>query len=203
MYPSAPAGATIGACWIGADEDAARDALAPLGDVPGLVEVESNAAAYPDILLDAPPFDPDAPMPGFIGGNTLLVDLDAAAIDRLAGFRESTEASVLFLRSIGGAFGDVAQSDSAFPARDATWFAMAGGFDIPGLVDDAERARLTALWSDIEALGQGVYGNFTVSTDPAFVTKMYPPATRERLAAVKREWDPGNAFSRNHNIAPA
>jgi FAD/FMN-containing dehydrogenase len=203
MDPSAPAGATIAACWIGTDEDAARDALAPLRDVPGLVEVDSSATAYPDILLDGPAADPDAPMPGFIGGNTLLVDLDAAAIDRLAGFRESTDASVLFLRSMGGAYGDVAQDDSAFPARDATWFAMAGGFDIPGLVDDAERARLTSLWDDIEVLGQGVYGNFTMSTDSAVAAKMYPAATRNRLAAVKRVWDPGNAFSRNHNIAPA
>jgi FAD/FMN-containing dehydrogenase len=203
MDPSAPAGATIGACWIGTDEDAAREALAPLRDVPGLVEVESGATAYPDILLETPEFDPDSPMPGFVGGNTLLVDLDATAIDRLTGFRASTDASVLFLRSVGGAFGDIAQDDSAFPARDATWFAMAGGFDIPGLVDDAERARLTALWDDIEVLGQGVYGNFTTSTDSAIAAKMYPPATRERLAAVKRVWDPGNAFSRNHNIVPA
>ena len=167
------------------------------------MEVESRATAYPDILMDAPPFDPEAPMPGFVGGNTLLVDLDADVIDRLVGFRESSDMSVLFLRSVDGAFGDVPQDESAFPARRATWFAMAGGFDIPGLVDDAERARLSALWADIEARGAGVYGNFTMSTDPDWVRRMFPPATVARLAAVKREYDPGNMFSRNHNIAPA
>jgi len=203
MDPSAPAGATLSACWIGTDEDAARAALAPLAETGGLVEVESRATAYPDILMDAPPFDPEAPMPGFVGGNTLLVDLDADVIDRLVGFRESSDMSVLFLRSVGGAFGDVPQDESAFPARRATWFAMAGGFDIPGLVDDAERARLSALWADIEARGAGVYGNFTMSTDPDWVRRMFPPATVARLAAVKREYDPGNMFSRNHNIAPA
>jgi FAD/FMN-containing dehydrogenase len=32
---------------------------------------------------------------------------------------------------------------------------------------------------------------------------MYPPATLERLRAVKAVWDPGNLFRRNHNIRPA
>jgi FAD/FMN-containing dehydrogenase len=32
---------------------------------------------------------------------------------------------------------------------------------------------------------------------------MYPPATLERLRAVKAEWDPENLFRRNHNIRPA
>lgn len=202
MDPSAPAGATIGACWIGTDEDAARAALAPLRGVPGLVETESQVSAYPDILLEAPAFDPEAPMPGFVGGNTLLVELSDEAIERLVGFRESSDASVLFLRSLGGAYGDVAQVDSAFPARAATWFAMAGGFDIPGLIDDAERARLTGAWDAIESLGAGVYGNFTTSTDPSFAAKMYPAETSARLADVKRVWDPRNVFSRNHNVVP-
>jgi hypothetical protein len=32
---------------------------------------------------------------------------------------------------------------------------------------------------------------------------MYPPATLARLREVKRTWDPGNLFRRNHNILPA
>lgn len=202
MDPSAPAGATISACWIGADEAAARAALVPLLEASGVGEIEIAVQSYPDILLDMPGYDPAQPMPGFVGGNTLLRALDAEAIDRLAAFREAHPASVVFLRSLGGAYADIAPDATAWAARDATWFAMAGVFDIPGMLGDDERAAAVAEWSAIEDLGVGVYGNFTTSTDPDWVPRMYPPTTLARLGAAKRAWDPQNVFSRNHNIAP-
>ena len=106
-----------------------------------MTETELGVRAYPDILMEMPPADPEQPMPGFIGGNTLLRELTDDAIERLVSFREANQASVLFLRSLGGAFGDVPQDATAFPARDATWFAMAGAFDIPGLVTDEQPRR--------------------------------------------------------------
>ncbi|WP_249353725.1 FAD-binding oxidoreductase [Microbacterium sp. 2FI] len=203
MDPSAPPGAAIEAIWAGADEAAARVALAPLLAVAGVTEVEFGVRSYPDVLLEMPAADPEAPMPGFIGGNTLVPDLSDAAIDALVRFRQANEMSVMFLRSLGGAYADVPQEQTAFPARHATWFAMAGAFDIPGLVDDARRAAITADWEAIEVLGAGVYGNFTTSTDPSWVSRMYAPDTLARLAVIKRAWDPANVFCRNHNVAPA
>jgi len=203
MDPNAPAGATVTACWIGADEDAARVALAPIASAPGVTETELGVRAYPDILLEMPESDPAQPMPGFVGGNTLVRELGDGTIDRLVTFRQRHPASVLFLRSLGGAYGDVATDATAFGARDATWFAMAGAFDIPGMLDDDDRADALRAWAGVEALGEGVYGNFTTSTDPGWVGRMYPPATLRRLAEVKRAWDPGNVFSRNHNVLPA
>lgn len=203
MDPNAPPGATITACWIGDDEDAARDALAPVLAHDSVTENEIGVRSYPDILMDMPAADPDQPMPGFVGGNTLLRDLTHDAIDRLVTFREANAASVLFLRSLGGAFGDVPQDATPFPCRGATWFAMAGAFDVPGLVDDDTRPAIQGSWDAIEALGDGLYGNFTPSTDAGVVTRMYPPETMARLAAIKRQYDPQNLFCRNHNVAPA
>ncbi|TDN92367.1 FAD-binding oxidoreductase [Microbacterium sp. BK668] len=203
MDPNAPAGASIVAVWAGSDEEALRAALAPLLTVEGVVLNDLAARVYPDILLDHPVPEPEQQMPGFLGGNTLLPELDDDAIDALVSFRESTPASVLLLRSLGGAFGDVPQDATPFPARNATWFAMAGAFDIPGLVDDAQRARLEEAWAAIEARGAGVYGNFSTTTDPAFAERMYPAGTMARLAAVKATWDPRNVFARNHNVVPA
>lgn len=202
MDQNAPAGASVTAVWIGTDQEEARRALAPLAGARGVTEREFGVQDYPDVLLEAPEFDPEQPMPGFVGGNTLLPVLDDDAIEQLVAFRERHPASVAFLRSLGGAYGDVAQDDSAFPARDATWFAMAGAFDVPGMLDAPTRAQVVSEWEAIEAKGSGVYGNFTVSTDESFAERMYPPATMARLAAVKREWDPGNVFCRNHNVKP-
>lgn len=102
----------------------------------------------------------------------------------------------------GGAYGDVAPEATAFPAREAGWFAMAGAFDGPHL-DDAERARVEADWAAIEALGRGVYGNFLNATEPELVVKVYPVETMSRLRRVKAAWDPQNVFRRNHNVRPA
>jgi FAD/FMN-containing dehydrogenase len=203
MDPSAPAGASIVAVWAGTDEAALRAAIAPLLALEGVVENDLGVREYPEILLDHPLPPPDQQMPGFIGGNTLVPSLDDDIIDSLVAFRESAPASVLFLRSLGGAFGDVPQEATPFPARNATWFAMAGAFDIPGLVDDAERARLAAEWEAIEARGAGVYGNFSTTTDPAFAHRMYSAESMAELAAIKAKWDPRNLFSRNHNVVPA
>ncbi|HWI32372.1 MAG TPA: FAD-binding protein [Microbacterium sp.] len=202
MDPSAPAGATITACWIGDDVDAARAALGPVLALSGVEVNDLGVRPYPDILLEMPEFDPNQPMPGFIGGNTLLTDADDDVLDALATFRESNPASVLFLRSLGGAYGDVPDDATAFSPRGATWFAMAGAFDLPGTTTE-QRAAVEDEWARIEARGGGVYGNFTQAVDGSVVAKMYSPETSARLAKVKREWDPGNVFSRNHNVAPA
>ena len=111
---------------------------------------------------------------------------------------------MLFLRSLGGAFGDVPQERTAFPARDATWFAMAGAFDIPGLVHDEQPAADPGrVGRHRGARVRRCTATSRPSTDPGLVSRMYPPETMARLAAVKREWDPQNLFCRNHNVLPA
>ncbi|UJP10569.1 FAD-binding protein [Microbacterium sp. KUDC0406] len=200
MDPSAPAGARLIAVWAGAEEDALREVLAPIGALDG-VETAITTPAYRDILMEMPqPDDPDQQPPGFIGGNGLFAELDDDLIARLIAFRADHPASVVFLRSLGGAFGEVPQESTAFPARDATWFVMAGGFDIPGLVDDGARAAIAADWSRIEAGRLAEYGNFADTERPEAVPGMFTGAAYERLRAVKAEWDPQNVFRRNHNI---
>jgi FAD/FMN-containing dehydrogenase len=203
MDPSAPAGATITACWIGTDVAAARAALAPLLAVPGIVEDEVAVHRYPDVLMEMPAYDPDQPAPGFVGGNTLLAELDDDTLGLLTRFRAARPAAVLFLRSLGGAFSDVGQDETPFPARSATWFAMAGAFDVPGLLDAEGAESAQRDWADIEARGLGSYGNFSATPDQTWVPRMYPPSVRARLAAAKRVWDPANLFRYNHNVPPA
>jgi Berberine and berberine like len=49
----------------------------------------------------------------------------------------------------------------------------------------------------------GVYVNFVGDEGQDRVREAYPGETWDRLAAVKRRYDPGNLFRRNQNIPPA
>jgi hypothetical protein len=57
-----------------------------------------------------------------------------------------------------------------------------------------------------EALSGGVtrpaYVGFMGKEGEKGVRRAYPPATLERLAQVKRRYDPGNLFHLNLNVAP-
>ncbi|HWV50871.1 MAG TPA: BBE domain-containing protein, partial [Microbacterium sp.] len=203
MDPSAPAGASLSAVWAGADPDRLRDALAPITAIDG-VSTEITTPAYRDILMTppTPPEGEEQTPPGFIGGNGLFARLDDDLIDALVAFRAAYPASVVFLRSLGGAFGEVDQDSTAFPAREATWFVMAGAFDIPGLVDDDARVRILADWERIAQHRLAEYGNFTPVERPDGASGMHTLAAYDRLVGIKRTWDPDNLFRRNHNIVP-
>ena len=199
MDPSAPAGARLSAVWAGPEPERLRAVLAPVAELSD-VTVEITTPAYRDILMEMPAPDAESAPPGFIGGNGLFREFDDALIDQLVAFRQAHPASVVFLRSLGGAFADVAQDDSAFPARDATWFVLAGGFDIPGLIDDAERTALAREWAAIAAGRRAQYANFADQERHEDVPTLYDDAALTRLRALKRTWDPTNVFRRNHNI---
>ena len=49
----------------------------------------------------------------------------------------------------------------------------------------------------------GAYSNFLTDEGPERVRAAYPGATWERLARIKRQYDPANLFRLNQNIAPA
>ena len=203
MDPSAPAGARLSAVWAAPEPERLREVIAPISSIAG-VETTVSTPAYRDILLEMPhPEGDDVPAPpGFIGGNGLFAELDDQLIDDLVAFRRRYPASVLFLRSLGGAFADVAQEDTPFPARHATWFVMAGGFDIPGMLDDATREAIRADWERIESRRSAEYGNFASTERPHAVPDMFTAAAIARLREIKRTWDPRNLFRRNHNIVP-
>ena len=64
--------------------------------------------------------------------------------------------------------------------------------------------RVKSMWSQIGELTSPFgYGNLLSTVTPADVAAVYPPATYDRLAAVKARVDPENVFRGNHNIPPA
>ena len=72
----------------------------------------------------------------------------------------------------------------------------------PVQVIEATRPVLEAIWGRLGPHVNGAYANFLSSATEEDVAAIYPVETYQRLAAVKRQYDPGNLFACNHNVRP-
>jgi FAD/FMN-containing dehydrogenase len=104
----------------------------------------------------------------------------------------------------GGAVARVPAEATSFPRRD-TLFEMStdsGAWDDPALDDEyigwAQRAMAIASADAVP----GRYVNEIAESGPDISRSIYGDAIYDRLAAVKRTWDPDNVFRSNHNIEP-
>jgi FAD/FMN-containing dehydrogenase len=126
-----------------------------------------------------------------------LADLCAARVCDAPG-----NCSVSFLAQ-GGAIARVTEEATAFAGRSAAfWCGVETIWDEPAL-DDAHigwgRATMAALKP---FSGGGHYVNDVIEAGQGVARAIYGDAKYERLAALKRVWDPDNVFRLNHNISP-
>jgi FAD/FMN-containing dehydrogenase len=85
--------------------------------------------------------------------------------------------------------------------EDATAYSgRANTFHVVALGNN--RARLEAAWSGLSRHFTGYYLNLDTDTNPERIQGVFSAEKWERLVALKREWDPGNLFNDNFNIAP-
>ena len=111
------------------------------------------------------------------------------------------------LHHMGGAYGRVAEEETAFPNRSAQFWLNIYGF-WPDASDDAAMSAWVRRCSDAMApfAMAGQYVNFLGHDDRDPRQKalaVYGQSKLERLMAVKRRYDPENLFRINHNIPPA
>lgn len=97
------------------------------------------------------------------------------------------------LRAVGGAVADVAEDATAYAHRAANFSLVAIGGD-PGRLDRA--------WESIADHADGMYLSFDSSLRPERIAEAFPPATLERLRAIKAEVDPDGVFRDNFAIDP-
>ncbi|HEX5336697.1 MAG TPA: FAD-binding oxidoreductase [Propionicimonas sp.] len=201
MGPQMPSRTMIEAAWAGTDEVAAGVALAPLLALPQVVASEVNRVAYLDLLQEPPTPPPGMQLPTIVDENGWFESLDDDVIDALVAAADHAGAQMLLVRWLGGAFGDVDPDATAIAFRSAEAFVVTAAFVAPAAAA-GEAERVKAALAPFVEHSLGAYGNFTNSVAPGLSRRMYPPRTLARLRALKREWDPDNIFSRNHNVVP-
>jgi FAD/FMN-containing dehydrogenase len=106
-------------------------------------------------------------------------------------------------RVLGGAMARVPADATAFAHRSARIMVNLAVF-YDGPQNFAEReAWVLGFMRDLQQGDRGAYVNFVVDEGPERVHDAYPGATYERLAEIKRRYDPQNLFRLNQNIPPA
>jgi FAD/FMN-containing dehydrogenase len=107
------------------------------------------------------------------------------------------------LRVLGGAMARVPADATAFAHRDKPLLVTL----LNSWIDPAEAARQTAwteaFWRRLAPHTSGAYVNLLQDEGRSRIRDAYPSLTRQRLAAIKRRYDPTNLFRVNQNIRPA
>jgi len=107
--------------------------------------------------------------------------------------------------TLGGGLGHLARPyglacDNLLAAEMVT---VDGGLVRASAEDDAHIGWARDLANALEPHTAGAYVNFIGDTGADRVRAAYPPAIYDRLASVKRRYDPDNVFRLNQNIPPA
>jgi FAD/FMN-containing dehydrogenase len=137
-----------------------------------------------------------------------LKELNDEAIDVFAGRALDRPAPLTLVNmfAMGGAIGDVDAEETAFAERSAPYMVSIDGQWIDAGDDADNVAWVRSTFESFQPFGTGsVYLNFTGRSDEepsAGVDSAYG-RNLERLAEVKRTYDPDNLFNLNDNITPA
>ena len=181
------------------DAERAAEVLEPIRRLGTVIADDVVLKPYADVLEEGM-----IPPPGIqIFTRSAFVDKESvsAVLRILAEVGTSEGSPIIAVRSVGGAVARVADDATAYAHRQAELMFATSSFG-PAPVIEAGRPGLEAIWAKLAPHLNGAYANFLASAIEADVAAVYPTGTYQRLAAVKREYDPGNLFAGNHNIRP-
>jgi hypothetical protein len=179
--------------YAGDDTAAATDALTPLLHVGPLLDQQAQLLPYPALLPGHGGVHTGGAPPVFRGG--LLDHIAPDAARTLADAVRSGAASMLQIRSVGGAVNDVEPLATAYAHRTQNFAVNAVGAG--ARADDLDRA-----WDDLAPHVSGLYLSFDTDPRPERLHDAFPGETLERLRRLKAQYDPDNVFNQNFAIAP-
>ncbi|MEW1844279.1 FAD-binding oxidoreductase [Nonomuraea angiospora] len=195
--PQAPV--EIFVAFDGDDPELAARAIDPIRRLGTVIDDDVALKPYADTLVDGA-----TPPPGIrlVTRSAFAGEESVPEVLRILAEVGASEGSPLIaVRSVGGAVSRVADDATAYAHRQAELMFMTTVLG-PEPVVEAARPALEAIWARLAPHVNGAYANFLASATDEDVAAVYPAGTYERLAAVKRQYDPGNLFAHNHNIRP-
>ncbi len=133
-------------------------------------------------------------------------ELSDEAIDRYIkhGSQLPTMQSTMHLYPVNGAAHRVGKHDTAWSYREATWAEVIVGVDPDPANKDLIVNWARQYWEDVHPFSAGgAYVNFMMEEEGQERVKASYRDNYERLAAIKRMYDPTNFFRVNQNIRPA
>lgn len=192
--------------------------------VVGFGEADSHARLVEPVREVAPAFEFVTPIPyvnlqqmfdasapwGIHGYEKAvhLAELTDAAIEVITEWqpRKISPMSFVPMFCLGGAYADVDDAATAFGgARTSRYVVNIAAICPEPDMYEKEREWVRSYWEALvpHAGSVGSYVNFMSEYDETRVRESYGVAKYERLAAVKRQYDPDNVFHLNANIRPA
>jgi FAD/FMN-containing dehydrogenase len=189
-------------CWTGA-VDGADAALAEARALPELALDGVQPMPLP-MLQSA--FDPIYP-PGdqWYWRADFFEEIPDDAVERHVEFAEKlpTWKSTMHLYPIDGAAHRVGPRDTPWAYRNARWAQVMVGVDPDPASAEAIKSWTVDYWDALHPYSAGgAYVNMMMEEGQERVQASYGD-NYERLAGVKREYDPSNVFHVNQNIRPA
>jgi FAD/FMN-containing dehydrogenase len=151
-----------------------------------------------------PPEDPNY-HPAAVARTMFVDHVDRGVAETILDTLAASDASIRVtqLRVLGGAASRIPTDATAYAHRASKIMVNVAAF-YDGLEDRPRReAWVRDFAASLRQGDGGAYSNFLADEGMERTRAAYPGKTWDRLAAVKRRYDPGNLFRRNQNIAPA
>jgi FAD/FMN-containing dehydrogenase len=175
------------------DPDTIIARLQPFAELAPLVQQSVQLTPYAQVMANAdlgPQHGSGEPH----SRSGLIEHVTPAFAETAAAMLASGAIPFFQLRAVGGAVSDVAEDATAYAHRSANFSVVALGSD---------PARLDAQWRVLAEHTAGMYLSFDSSLRPERIAEAFPPATLERLRAIKAAYDPTCVFRDNFAIEPA
>jgi FAD/FMN-containing dehydrogenase len=180
---------------------AGQRAIAPIRALADPLADTIRPIRYPEMYAG-----PEGPPAAFAAGTNMLVDaFTPRAAEAILEHLETATATIagVQLRVLGGAMARVPADATAFGHRGARLLMNVAAMH----ARPEERAEHEA-WA--RSLADALSGETTTAAYAGLLgdegeeglRRAYPPATLQRLARVKRRYDPDNLFRLNLNVAP-